>query len=93
VRERKALSLESAVRKSTSMAADQAGLRDRGRVARGQKADLVVFDAARVRDGATFEAPQTYPEGIVHVLVNGVMAVESGAQTAARSGRVLRRVS
>ena len=91
VRERKVLSLESAVRKSTSMAADQAGLRDRGRVARGKKADLVVFDAGRIRDGATFEAPQTYPEGIVHVLVNGVLAVESGAQSAARPGRVLRR--
>ena len=42
-------------------------------------------------DGATFEDPQNYPEGIVHVLVNGVLVVENGAQTAARPGRVLRR--
>jgi N-acyl-D-amino-acid deacylase len=91
VRERKALSLESAVRKSTSMPADQAGLGDRGRVARGKKADLVVFDALRVKDGSTFEEPQKYPEGILHVLVNGVFVVEGGAQTTARPGRVLRR--
>jgi N-acyl-D-amino-acid deacylase len=91
VRERKALSLESAIRKSTSMPADQAGLGDRGRVARGKKADLVVFDALRVKDGSTFEEPQKYPEGILHVLVNGVFVVEGGAQTTARPGRVLRR--
>jgi N-acyl-D-amino-acid deacylase len=91
VRERKILSLESAVRKSTSMPADQAGLRDRGRVARGKKADVVVFDAARIRDGATFEEPQKYPQGVAHVLVGGVLVVENGAQTPARPGRVLRR--
>ena len=73
------------------MPADQAGLRDRGRIARGEKADIVVFDAARVRDGATFEEPHKYPEGIVHVLVNGVFVVEVGAGTAARPGRVLSR--
>jgi N-acyl-D-amino-acid deacylase len=91
VRERRALSLESAIRKSTSLPADQAGLRDRGRVAPGKKADLVAFDAARVKDGATFENPQTYPEGIRHVLVNGAFVVKDGASTPARPGRVVRR--
>jgi N-acyl-D-amino-acid deacylase len=90
-RDRKVFDLETAVRKSTSMPADQAGLRDRGRVARGKKADLVVFDAATVKDGATFEEPHKYPEGIVHVLVNGVFVVEAGASTAARPGRVVGR--
>jgi N-acyl-D-amino-acid deacylase len=90
-RERKVLDLETAVRKSTSMPADQAGLRDRGRIARGKKADLVVFDAAAVRDAATFEEPHRYPEGIVHVLVSGVFVVENGAGTPARPGRVLGR--
>jgi N-acyl-D-amino-acid deacylase len=90
-RDRKVLSLETAVHKATAMPADQAGLVDRGRIARGKKADVVVFDAATVRDGATFEKPQTYPEGIAHVLVNGVFVVENGAGTPARPGRVLRK--
>jgi N-acyl-D-aspartate/D-glutamate deacylase len=90
-RERKLFGLETAVRKSTSMPADQAGFSDRGRIARGKQADLVAFDAARVADGATFEKPHEYPVGIVHVLVNGVFAVENGAQTQARPGRVLRK--
>jgi N-acyl-D-amino-acid deacylase len=91
VRDRKVLDLETAVRKSTSMPADQAGLADRGRIARGKKADLVVFDAARIADVATFEKPQEFPVGITHVLVNGVFVVEGGTATPARPGRVLRR--
>lgn len=90
-RERKVLSLEAAVRKCTSLPADQAGLRDRGRIAREKMADLVAFDAGAVKDAATFESPHRYPDGIVHVLVNGVFVVEDGKGTAARPGRVLRR--
>jgi N-acyl-D-amino-acid deacylase len=90
-RDRKIFSLETAVRKMTSMPADQAGLADRGRIAPGKRADLVVFDAENVRDVATFEDPQRYPEGIVHVFVNGVAVVEDGAGTPARPGRALRR--
>ena len=75
----------------TGLPADQIGLADRGRLARGKKADLVVFDASRVRDTATFDDPHRYPEGIVHVLVNGVPVVERGAHTGARPGRALRR--
>ena len=89
-RDRKILDLETAVRKSTSMPADQAGLADRGRIARGKKADLVVFDAATIADAATFEKPHQFPAGIPHVLVNGVFVVEGGAASAARPGRVLR---
>jgi len=51
----------------------------------------VVFDAARIADGATFEKPHEFPVGVTHVLVNGVFVVEAGAQTAARPGRVLRK--
>jgi N-acyl-D-amino-acid deacylase len=90
-RERGLFGLETAVRKMTSLPADQIGLADRGRVAPGKKADLVVFDAARVRDTATFEDPHRYPEGIVHVLVNGVAVVEGGVHTGARPGRALRK--
>jgi N-acyl-D-amino-acid deacylase len=89
-REQHLFDLPTAVRKMTSMPADQIGLRDRGRLARGKKADVVVFDAATVVDVATFEDPHRYPVGIVHVLVNGVSVVERGAHTGARPGQVLR---
>ncbi|HEY7513304.1 MAG TPA: amidohydrolase family protein, partial [Vicinamibacteria bacterium] len=90
-RERRVLDLATAVRKMTSLPADQIGLADRGRIARGKAADLVVFDATRVKDEATFDDPQRYPTGVPWVLVNGAIVVESGAHTGARPGRVLRR--
>jgi len=91
VRERRALDLPQAVRKMTSMAADQAGLGDRGRVARGKKADLVVFDASRVKDEATFDQPHQFASGMPYVIVNGVVVVENGKHTGAKPGRALRR--
>jgi N-acyl-D-amino-acid deacylase len=90
-RERRLFDLPTAVKKMTSLPADQVGLPDRGRIARGKKADLVAFDAATVKDEATFDDPHRYPAGIAHVLVNGVFVVESGRHTGARPGRVLRR--
>jgi len=90
VRERHLFDLPVAVRKMTSMPADQIGLRDRGRLARGKKADVVAFDAATVADLATFDTPHRYPAGIVHVLVNGVFVVEGGVHTGERPGQVLR---
>jgi len=90
-RDRRLFDLPVAVRKMTSMAADQVGLPGRGRIARGMKADLVVFDAERVKDEATFEDPHRYPTGIYHVLVNGQMVVEGGVHTGARPGAILRR--
>ena len=71
------------------MAADQFGFADRGRIAVGRAADLVVFDAATVADRATYDQPHQYPEGIAHVLVNGVLVVTRGAHTQARPGQVL----
>lgn len=91
VRERKVLGLAEAVKKMTSMPADQVGLRDRGRIARGLKADLVAFDAAAVKDEATFDDPHQYASGMPLVLVNGVPVVERGEHTGARPGRALRR--
>ena len=89
-RERHLFDLPTAVRKMTSLPADQIGLKDRGRLARGRNADVVVFDAATVIDVATFEDPHRYPVGIVHVFVNGVSVVDRGAHTGARPGQVLR---
>jgi N-acyl-D-aspartate/D-glutamate deacylase len=90
-RDRHLFDLPTAVRKMTGLPADQIGLSDRGRVARGRKADLVVLDLPNLRDLATFEDPQRHPEGIPHVLVNGVPVVRAGRSTGARPGRALRR--
>jgi N-acyl-D-amino-acid deacylase len=91
VRERKVISLEEAVRKMTSLPADQFGFADRGRIAEGKAADLVIFDPDTVGDVATYAAPHAYPTGIAHVIVNGIPVVSGGKQTEARPGQVLRR--
>jgi N-acyl-D-amino-acid deacylase len=89
VRERRVLTLEDAVRRMTSFPAARIGLPDRGVLRSGMKADLVVFDPARVRDTATFDSPHQYAEGFSMVIVNGQVVFENGAMTAARPGRVL----
>ncbi|HTM34829.1 MAG TPA: D-aminoacylase [Vicinamibacterales bacterium] len=90
VREQKIITLEEAVRKMTSLPADQFGFADRGRLAPDKAADIVIFDAGTVADTATYSQPHQYATGIVHVLVNGMPVVERGTQTDARPGRVLR---
>jgi N-acyl-D-amino-acid deacylase len=90
VRERKALTLAQAVHKMTGKPAARLGLKDRGRIAVGAAADLVVFDPATVADQATFEDPFQYPIGIPHVLVNGVIAVRDGEHNGKGAGRGLR---
>lgn len=82
--------LSGAVHKSTMLPASTFGLRDRGMIREGLKADIVVFDAASLADRATYEKPFEVPGGIVHVLVNGVFAVIEGRPTGRRPGRVLR---
>jgi N-acyl-D-aspartate/D-glutamate deacylase len=91
VRGRKVVSLEEAIRKMTSLPANQFGLAGRGAIKVGAAADVVIFDAAKVADVATFAAPHAYPIGISHVLVNGVPAVRAGEPVGGRSGQVLRR--
>lgn len=91
VRERRLISLEEAVRKATSLPAGRMGLRDRGVVASGKAADLVVFDPDAIRDMATVARPQAPPLGMVHVLVNGKMALEGGRAVGGGGGRGLRR--
>jgi N-acyl-D-amino-acid deacylase len=91
VRELGVLGLEEAVRKMTSQAADAMHLPARGRVVAGAAADLVCFDAAGVRDTATFAEPLAFPLGIEHVVVAGTPVVVRGAQSGARPGRVVRR--
>ena len=90
VREEKLLTLEEALRKMTSLAAQQAGLADRGLLRPGFAADMVVFDPATVADRATYENPEQFPVGIEYVVVNGQLVVDRGRHTGARPGRVLR---
>src|SRR5712692_2031604 len=83
VRERKIITLEEAVRKMSSFPAQRLGLHDRGLIRPGMKADLVVFDPARVRDAATYDKPHLYAEGVPLVVVNGQIVFENNAMTAA----------
>jgi N-acyl-D-amino-acid deacylase len=91
VRERKTIRLEEAIRKMTSLPADHFGFRDRGRLAVGLAADVVIFDPVRVADRATYQQPHQFPEGIAAVLVNGVAVVQGDRHTEARPGQILRR--
>jgi N-acyl-D-amino-acid deacylase len=91
VRERQVITLEEAVRKMTSLPAAQLGIADRGVIRDGAPADLVLFDPARVRDTATYQAPHAFPEGIPHVLVNGVPVVRDSKVTGERPGQILTR--
>jgi dihydroorotase/N-acyl-D-amino-acid deacylase len=89
VREQGVLSLEEAVKKMSAFPAQRAGLHDRGLIRPGMKADVAVFDPARVRDMATFEQPHQYAEGFSFVIVNGQVVVDGGRVTDARPGQVL----
>jgi N-acyl-D-amino-acid deacylase len=90
VRDRHLFSLEEAVRKMTSLPASRVKLTDRGRIAPGMKADLVLFNPQTVIDRSTFEDPQRLSEGIELVVVNGEAVWSGGKPTGARPGRVLR---
>ncbi|MFI4934739.1 MAG: amidohydrolase family protein [Caulobacterales bacterium] len=90
VRKRGILSLEEAVHRMTSVAAQTFGLVDRGAIKPGYWADLVLFDAASVIDVATYDDPKREPAGIEAVVVNGKVAYRHGTHTAAGSGKMLR---
>jgi N-acyl-D-amino-acid deacylase len=90
VRDEKILSLESAVRQMSSLPANFLHLYDRGRIAPGMAADLLVFDPDTVQDTATFAKPLSFPTGMPYVIVNGKVAVDDGRFTAINAGSVLR---
>ncbi len=90
VREERVLTLEDAVRRMTSLPANQLKLHDRGHIAPGMAADLLVFDPDRVRDTATFSKPLSFPEGLRYVIVNGKVEIEDGRFTDENGGAVLR---
>jgi len=90
VRDVRLFSLEEAVRKMTSQAADRATFIDRGVLRPGMTADIVVFDPATIADTATFENPNHFSTGVTDVIVNGVIVLRNGAVTGALPGRTIR---
>ena len=76
------------MRKMTSLPAQVLGLKDRGLLREGYRADVVLFEPDRVADMATYDNPKQYPKGIDYVLVNGAVVIDNGHHTRARPGRV-----
>ena len=91
LRDEKVLSLEEGLRRITSLPASRVGLADRGRLFPGAAADVTIFDLEKVKDNSSIPQPRVYPDGFVHVIVNGVPALLNGRRTSDRAGRVLRR--
>ena len=90
-REKNLCSLEEAVRRVTSKAADAIGLTDRGRLLPGMAADIAVFDPQTIAPRATYLDPIRVSQGVRHVLVGGGVALEDGVQTSLRAGRFLKK--
>lgn len=90
VREEKVLTLEDAVRKATSAVATRLSIDDRGVLKAGLRADIVIFDAERITDKATFDKPHQLSEGVQFVFVNGVEVLSDGKHTGAKPGMVVR---
>ena len=89
-RDKGVISMEEAVKKMTSLPARRLGIRDRGLIAPGYRADLVAFDPEKIIDRATYDDPWQYPEGIFAVFVNGLPVVWEGEMTGKRPGMPLR---
>jgi N-acyl-D-amino-acid deacylase len=90
VRDEKLVALEEAVRRLAALPAENLGLKDRGRLAPGMMADIVIFDPKTIQDHATFEKPHQYATGVRDVFVNGVQVLKNGEHTGATPGRFVR---
>lgn len=89
VRERNLVSLEEMVRKMTLMPAQKIGIKDRGEIAIGKRADITIFNYNTIKDKATFIDSAQYPEGIPYVIVNGKLVIKDGEHTGALPGEVV----
>jgi len=89
-RDEKLISLEEAIRRLTSLPAENLKIQKRGLLKAGYFADIVVFDPAKVQDHATYEKPHQYSTGVQHVFVNGVQVLKDGEHTGAKPGQVVR---
>jgi len=90
VRDEQVIPLEEAIRRLTSLPAENLRLRKRGALKPGYYADVVVFDPKTIQDHATFEEPHQYATGVRDVFVNGVQVLRNGEHTGALPGRVVR---
>jgi N-acyl-D-amino-acid deacylase len=90
VRDEKIVTLEEGIRRLTTLPAGNLGIKERGRIAEGYFADVVVFDPATIQDHATYEKPHQYATGVVHVFVNGTQVLKNSEHTGAKPGRVVR---
>jgi N-acyl-D-amino-acid deacylase len=91
VREEKVITLPQAIKKMTSLPAQRLGLQDRGILREGLVADMAIFDPNTIQDKGTWDEPSQYPDGMIHVLVTGQLAVKDGKITGVRAGKALRR--
>ena len=90
VRDERVISLQEAIRRLTTLPAENLRLQRRGALTPGYYADVVVFDAAKIQDHATFEQPHHYATGVLHVFVNGGHVLKDGEHTGALPGRIVR---
>lgn len=90
-RDLKLLSLEEAVRKMTSLPADIIGFKNRGRIEDGLPADIAIFNPETIIDNSTFEQPNLYASGVIHVFVNGVPVLQNEKMTGNAPGKYLNR--
>lgn len=90
IRDEQVIGLAEGIRRLTSLPAQQAGIRGRGRLAAGYAADVVVFDPNKIADTATYDKPHSYAVGVSDVLVNGTAVLRSGEHTDARPGRFVK---
>jgi N-acyl-D-amino-acid deacylase len=90
VRQEKVITLTEAIRRLTSLPADNLKLDRRGRLEKGYYADIVIFNPETIIDHATFEKPHQYATGMLHVFVNGTQVLKDGKHTGAKPGRVVR---
>lgn len=92
VKEQKVLTLEDAIRKMTSFPAKRFKLGNRGILAEGYKADIVIFNMDRIEDKATYEKPAQYPEGILYVFVDGKLTTKDKKHTSNKCGCLIKRL-
>ncbi len=91
VLKKKLVSLPVAIHKMTGLTARTLSLADRGSIASGKKADILIFDPAAIKANATYTHPKTYATGFEWVIINGKIAIENGKLSDDRYGRVLRK--
>jgi N-acyl-D-amino-acid deacylase len=90
VHHEKIISLQDAIRKLTSLPANNLKIVRRGEIKKGNFADLVIFDPANIIDHATFDRPHQFATGVIHVWVNGQQVLKDGEHTGAKPGRFVK---